>query len=522
MISSRLFSQRITRSSHSSISRITYWTRTLTTTTWTGTCTTTTKTTATANVLIVGGGPVGCSTAYHLALSRQGDGRGIVVLEKDATYAQASATLSAGGIRQQFSLLQNVQMSLYGMEFLRHAHEWLSINNDNNNKNDKNKNNKKKNKTEQQDHNIVNVQLEEHGYLFLASSEQGRLQMLQNHVTQRAAGATTIDLLTPEQLRMEFPWLDTSNLVLGSFGRSGEGWFDPWSLIQGLKRKCQAMGVTFVNGTPLGSIRERHALTGNVIQQQTIRAVHVLEYPSSKNQVTTTTTTGTTKTYTVDYVVNAAGPHCRSVLNLLAGAVAEEEEGGRLRYPLPVQPRKRCIFYVHCPKAETISKTNNRWIAPLTICPKTGVYFRSASVATSAANSHGSDGGGGGGYFLCGVSPQPDQDPNVYVEPTTTTTTQRQGDDDKINNNHHNYYMSTTITTPTAQDYETLFEETIWPAMYNLVPDYFDELKVHSSWAGLYECKYIKKKCNLYTNMCVCVCVFSVCVCVYHNDCVCL
>jgi hypothetical protein len=59
---------------------------------------------AAVDTLIIGGGPVGLSTAYHLASRyRHGDGSGIVVVERDPTYTRSSATLSAGGIRQQVS-----------------------------------------------------------------------------------------------------------------------------------------------------------------------------------------------------------------------------------------------------------------------------------------------------------------------------------------------------------------------------------------------------------------------------------
>ena len=77
------------------------------------------------DTLVVGGGVMGSSLALHLA-SLRGTGEGITVVERDPTYQTASATLSAGGIRQQFSLLENVQMSLYGVEFLRHAAERLA------------------------------------------------------------------------------------------------------------------------------------------------------------------------------------------------------------------------------------------------------------------------------------------------------------------------------------------------------------------------------------------------------------
>ena len=54
---------------------------------------------------------MGSSLAYHLA-SMRNTGSGIVVVEKDSSYKTASATLSAGGVRQQFSLRENVLRSL--------------------------------------------------------------------------------------------------------------------------------------------------------------------------------------------------------------------------------------------------------------------------------------------------------------------------------------------------------------------------------------------------------------------------
>ena len=400
------------------------------------------------HVLIVGGGPVGCSTAYHLALSDST--KRIVVVEQDATYATASAMLSAGGIRQQFSLTENVQMSLYGIDFLRTAHQRFATSNHDN-----------------KDPNPV--QLEEHGYLFLASSHAGRDQLMRNHETQQAAGATDICLVSPEDLAQQFPWLYTDDLVLGSLGKRGEGWFDPWSYLQGLKRACQAMGVVFVQGRPIGTTRRPAAdASANVSQpQQVVEQVHIQE-----TTTTTTTLSPRVSTYTVDQVVNATGAHCRSVLNVLAGGPASSLPRDQvLAFPLPVYPRKRCIFAFHCPTATD-------WTAPLTVCPTTGVYFRSTQGGTATSSStttkkSGSESSqppqGGSGYFLAGVSPPAELD---TVEESVWT-------------GHGPHEL-----TVTAQDYETLFEDLIWPALYERVPDHFGELKVQSSWAGFYECTY--------------------------------
>lgn len=145
--------------------------------------------------------------------------------------------------------------------------------------------------------------------------------------------------------------------------------------------------------------------------------------------------------YNVDSVVNAAGAHCSSLMDILAG-------GTELQFQLPVEPRKRCIFFFHCAtdQEEIVPR-----IAPLTICPISNVYFRS--------EGHENDNGTATGNFLCGVSPSKEND--------------------------H------TINEASDLDYadHELWDDIIWPALYNRVPA-FGEVKLKSSWAGLYECKF--------------------------------
>lgn len=142
--------------------------------------------------LIVGGGPIGLSTAYHLAISSPNTH--ITILERDPTYTRASATLSAGGLRQQFSLKENVQMSMYGRDFLRSSNSLLRV-----------------------DDEEVDVQFQEKGYLFLASSEKGANIMRRNNEVQTGVGAD-IKLLNRDELVDKFPWLNTEDIILGSYG----------------------------------------------------------------------------------------------------------------------------------------------------------------------------------------------------------------------------------------------------------------------------------------------------------------
>ena len=69
--------------------------------------------------VIMGGGAIGASIAYHLAKETEGQGVKIALLERDITYTKASYGLSAGGIRQQFSIEENILMSIYGIEFIK-------------------------------------------------------------------------------------------------------------------------------------------------------------------------------------------------------------------------------------------------------------------------------------------------------------------------------------------------------------------------------------------------------------------
>src|ERR1700744_3123054 len=78
------------------------------------------------DVLVVGGGAMGSSVAWHLA-SDPGFTGSITVIERDPTYARASSALSASSIRQQFSTPLNIRLSRCGIDFLRRAPELLGI-----------------------------------------------------------------------------------------------------------------------------------------------------------------------------------------------------------------------------------------------------------------------------------------------------------------------------------------------------------------------------------------------------------
>ena len=272
------------------------------------------------DVVIVGGGIVGSSAAYFL--KKQGFKGTIALIERDTSYAKGCTARSCGGIRQQFSTPENISLSKFGLNILRHLKEEFGPEAD--------------------------VGFREQGYLILAS-DSGRTILEENHAIQVANGADNV-LLDAPNLAKQFPWLVTDGLVLGCFGRSGEGWLDPYSLM-GLFRKAAAgKGVDIIQGEVASVKKQGERASSLTLADGTEIACGTL--------------------------VNAGGTG--------AGALAR-----MAGIELPVGPRKRYVYVLDCPGAsEALHK------APLTV-DISGIYFRPE-----------------GQQFICGLSPEETDEPS--------------------------------------------------------------------------------------------------------------
>ena len=83
-----------------------------------------TKRSAGYDVVIVGGAIIGSAVAYFLTAAESFQGR-VLVIEKDPSYQDCSTTRSLASIRQQFSTPVNIQLSQFGVEFLRSVKDRL-------------------------------------------------------------------------------------------------------------------------------------------------------------------------------------------------------------------------------------------------------------------------------------------------------------------------------------------------------------------------------------------------------------
>jgi len=265
------------------------------------------------DVLIVGGGVMGCSIAYHLMKAEPK--LKVLVIERDSSYEHASTTLSVGGVRIQFSLKENILISLYAQETLRYFEDEMAV------------------EGEKPD-----IGFRREGYLFLIDRE-GERGARTTLALQKGLGAE-VEWWSPDKMKKEFPLLDVSPWVGGTYGPQ-DGYLDGYAFLMAYRAKARSLGALFKEGTVSSLEKHGSKMTGVVLTSN--------------------------ERYEAPVVVNAAGAWSAEIANT-AGV------------RLPVEPVKRQVFAF---------KSSVRLEKPLPlIIPPSNLYFRTET----------------GGLFLVGHS----------------------------------------------------------------------------------------------------------------------
>jgi sarcosine oxidase subunit beta len=168
----------------------------------------------TADIVIVGAGIMGVSTAYHLARRRAGR---IVVLERDEV-CSGSTALASGGIRHQYA-------NRIGIELTRHSIETYE---------------------RFEDEFGVDPRFRQHGYLILVTTEVEQAQTERNVALQRSLGVD-VALLSPDETRRRFPYLATDDLR-GATYSPRDGYADPYLATTAIAARARDLGVTIRTG----------------------------------------------------------------------------------------------------------------------------------------------------------------------------------------------------------------------------------------------------------------------------------
>lgn len=171
--------------------------------------------------IIIGGGVMGASTAYHLAA------RGfkkVLLLEKDEFFGLGATGRCAGGVRYQFATEINVRLSMESLPMLERF----------------------------EDETGQAIDYRKCGYLFILSSEQDVAAFERNLALQNRLGVKT-EWLSGDEVRRRLPLMRLDDILAGSFNPQ-DGLVDPNGVVMGYISAAQRLGATALTNAPVTAI----------------------------------------------------------------------------------------------------------------------------------------------------------------------------------------------------------------------------------------------------------------------------
>ncbi|SFS99134.1 Glycine/D-amino acid oxidase [Sulfitobacter marinus] len=237
---------------------------------------------ASYDVVIVGGAMFGSSLAWWLTQMPGFDGT-VLVVERDPTYEFASTSHTNSCIRQQFSSTINIQVSQFGVKFIKNFRQFMG-----------------------DDPEVPHLALQSFGYMYLADTPEFAQTLLRNQKIQASLGAGT-QHLSRDEIAAAYPFYQLDDILAGNHNQIDEGYFDGGTMFDWFKRKARHGGVDFISD----------------------EVVAMTKSPDGKTIDAVVLKSG--DTIGCGTVVNASGPR----------AIATAQMAG---VSLPVEPRKRYTF----------------------------------------------------------------------------------------------------------------------------------------------------------------------------------
>lgn len=175
-----------------------------------------------ASAVIIGGGVMGVSTAYHLAARGCQD---VVLLEKAVFLGSEATGKCAGGIRYQFSTEINVRLSLLSLPMLVNFEEELG----------------------------QQIDLRWTGYLFLLDNDAD-VCAYQAQVSMQNRLGVPSQMLSHDEAAQMVPLLNTADIMGGAY-HARDGLADPSGVVQGYAAGARRQGVQLLTGVEVTGIR---------------------------------------------------------------------------------------------------------------------------------------------------------------------------------------------------------------------------------------------------------------------------
>ncbi len=168
-----------------------------------------------ADIVIIGGGVMGASAAYHLA---QRGFKNIVLLEKENYFGTGATGRCAGGVRYQFSTEVNVKLSIESLPMIERFKEEIG----------------------------QEINYRQCGYLLVATNEKDAANFKHNVEMQNRLGVST-QLLSGDEVRARLPLMNFEDAIAGTFNQK-DGTVDPNGVVMGYINAAQKMGVKAISG----------------------------------------------------------------------------------------------------------------------------------------------------------------------------------------------------------------------------------------------------------------------------------
>ncbi|MBW2618325.1 MAG: FAD-binding oxidoreductase [Deltaproteobacteria bacterium] len=194
---------------------------------------------------IIGGGVMGSATAYYLTAS---DLRlKVAVIEQDPTFAQASSSLSVANVRVQFSLKENILVSLYAFEALERFAQEMAVEGER-----------------------PEIAFCREGNLFLRK-EPGRAEAEAARRLQQSLGGR-VEWWDGERIKAAYPLYDLKGLAGGTFSPA-DGHLDAYAVLMGFRAKARSLGAKMIKGQVTRLLTAGGRATGvELASGETIRA----------------------------------------------------------------------------------------------------------------------------------------------------------------------------------------------------------------------------------------------------------
>ena len=176
----------------------------------------------TADIVIIGGGVMGASVAYHLA--RRGE-KNVLLLEKDAFFGQGATGRCAGGVRYQFSTEVNVRLSMASLPMLERFEVEIG----------------------------QAIDYRQCGYLIFLTTPQDLTVFQHNLAMQNRLGVET-EWLSGDEVRRRLPMMHLEDVLAATYNPK-DGLVDPHGVVMGYINAASRLGVRAMNNVEVTGIR---------------------------------------------------------------------------------------------------------------------------------------------------------------------------------------------------------------------------------------------------------------------------